>query len=148
MGLGIPIVDEVLNLVNTAVDKIFPDKTKSEEIKGEIQKAVLINEASLIQAVSSIIKVEAEGGWLQRNWRPLLMLTCVFIVANNYIFYPYIILFGGTATVLELPDKLWNLMTIGVGGYVVGRSAEKIVTSTSGKGILSTVSDIFKKNGK
>ena len=28
---------------------------------------------------------------------------------------------------LELPDKLFNLMTIGLGGYVVGRSAEKIV---------------------
>jgi len=26
-----------------------------------------------------------------------------------------------------LPDKLFNLMTIGLGGYVVGRSAEKIV---------------------
>jgi hypothetical protein len=34
---------------------------------------------------------------------------------------------------LELPDKLWNLLTIGVGGYVVGRSAEKIAESYAKK---------------
>ena len=28
--------------------------------------------------------------------------------------------------VLDLPDKLWALMEIGVGGYILGRTAEKI----------------------
>jgi hypothetical protein len=28
--------------------------------------------------------------------------------------------------VLALPDRLWDLMTLGVGGYVVGRTGEKI----------------------
>lgn len=27
---------------------------------------------------------------------------------------------------LDLPDKLWALMEIGVGGYILGRTAEKI----------------------
>jgi hypothetical protein len=27
---------------------------------------------------------------------------------------------------IELPDELWNLLMIGVGGYIVGRSGEKI----------------------
>jgi len=31
--------------------------------------------------------------------------------------------------VLELPGGLWALLTTGVGGYVVGRSGEKIVQS-------------------
>jgi hypothetical protein len=53
------------------------------------------------------------------------MLTIVAIVANNYIIYPYLSLFTDRAMILELPEKLYNLMTIGVGGYIVGRSAEK-----------------------
>jgi len=27
---------------------------------------------------------------------------------------------------IPLPDELWNLLMIGVGGYVIGRSGEKI----------------------
>ena len=27
---------------------------------------------------------------------------------------------------LDLPDALWTLLTIGVGGYTLGRSSEKI----------------------
>jgi len=45
----------------------------------------------------------------------------------NYIVQPYLIMFGINAPVLTLPEDLWGLMKIGVGGYVVGRSAEKIV---------------------
>jgi hypothetical protein len=27
----------------------------------------------------------------------------------------------------RVPERLWSLMQIGIGGYIVGRSAEKIV---------------------
>jgi hypothetical protein len=27
---------------------------------------------------------------------------------------------------LSIPDPMWNLLTIGVGGYIAGRSGEKI----------------------
>jgi hypothetical protein len=35
-------------------------------------------------------------------------------------------MFTDKAIVLELPDKLWNLMLVGVGGYIAGRTGEKI----------------------
>ena len=31
----------------------------------------------------------------------------------------------GTGLMLDLPNELFNLMTVAVGGYVIGRSAEK-----------------------
>jgi len=70
---------------------------------------------------------------MQRNWRPALMWIIIFVIANNYLLAPFlnhiVTLFGGgnILPILELPDKLFNLMTIGLGGYVVGRSAEKII---------------------
>jgi hypothetical protein len=83
-----------------------------------------------IDAKAQIIVAEAQGqSWLQRNWRPMLMLTIIAIIANNYVIYPYITLFGGTATILQLPAELFTLMTIGVGGYVVGRTGEKMITT-------------------
>ena len=84
------------------------------------------------EAQAQVIIAEAQGqSWLQRNWRPILMLTIVFIVANNYVIAPYISLFGYKSLALELPETMWNLMNIGVGGYIVGRSGEKIATAVA-----------------
>lgn len=145
MGLGIPIIDTVLNTVNNVIDKVFPDKTEAEKAKAAIQRAVLEIDRTSIEQSARIVLGEVQGqSWLQRNWRPLLMLSCITIVVNNYILYPYLSLFGVPSLRLELPQQLWDLMKIGVGGYVVGRSAEKIATSVSGRGLLERM---FKKNG-
>ena len=68
------------------------------------------------------------GNWLTANWRPVTMLTFVAIIANNYLLYPYLALFFTNAPMLVIPPDMWELLKIGLGGYVVGRSAEKIVT--------------------
>jgi predicted MFS family arabinose efflux permease len=84
-----------------------------------------------LEAKKEIIVAEAKGGWLQKNWRPILMLSIVAIVVNNYIIYPYLSMFTEKVTMLDLPKQLWNLMLIGVGGYVTGRSGEKIAGKLS-----------------
>ena len=76
--------------------------------------------------------------WLTTTWRPLLMMVVISIIAVNYLVFP-IIAIGYPEVmdnVLELPDQLWDLLTLGVGGYVVGRSGEKMVEkwSNSSKG--------------
>ena len=77
-----------------------------------------------------MIVAEAQGGsWMQRNWRPMTMLTFAAIVANNYLVAPYVQAFGGVAVVLEIPPGMWGLMTMGLGGYVVGRTLEKTGSS-------------------
>ena len=60
------------------------------------------------------------------------MLTITAIVGWNYLIAPIanVILTQAVgepvALSIPLPDELWNLLMIGVGGYVVGRSAEKV----------------------
>lgn len=98
------------------------------QLEAQAEKA----EIAYREAQAKVIIAEAQGqSWLQRNWRPILMLTIVFIVANNYVIAPYISLFGYKSLALELPETMWNLMNIGVGGYIVGRSGEKIATSVA-----------------
>ena len=95
-----------------------------EAIKGkEIDPNKLVDVyLEIAKLQSNIITTEIQGNFLQRSWRPILMLSIVFIVVNNYIMFPY---FPNTFEVLELPEHLWTLLEIGLGGYVVGRSAEK-----------------------
>lgn len=56
------------------------------------------------------------------------MLTIVAIIANNYLLIPWLQVFGVPVALLELPESLYTLMTVGVGGYVAGRTVEKGVS--------------------
>jgi hypothetical protein len=135
----IPIIGKTLESIFSSIDKFIPDKDLAAKIKAEAQLAAMNMDHTEVleqmKAQKDIILGEIQGeSSLQRNWRPILMLTIVFIVANNYILFPYInLFFPGASVILELPTALWNLMQIGVGGYVIGRSGEKIVKSLKDK---------------
>ena len=103
------------------LDKLFT--SKEEKIKAEsIIKQILIEkQLELQQMQTDVIIAEAKGNWLQRSWRPILMLSFGFIVIYVKFLAP---VFGFTIPILEI--EFWELLKIGIGGYVVGRSAEKI----------------------
>ena len=54
------------------------------------------------------------------------MWICIIVIFNNFILMPFINIIFGTSLILSIPDPMWNLLTIGVGGYIAGRSGEKI----------------------
>lgn len=135
---ALPVIGTVVEKILGVVDQAVEDKDQANKLKAEIQtKLMSLDYAALeteINAKANIITAEAKGeSSLQRNWRPILMLTIVAIVANNYIIFPYMELFGFKATMLALPERMWTLMEIGVGGYIIGRSGEKIVKSYKDK---------------
>lgn len=129
---AIPIVGKVLSGVLDLVDQGVEDKDKAAQLKADLtqafEKGDLTRFQVLVESQAKVVLGEIQGqSWLQRNWRPVLMLCIVAIIANNYILFPYLSLFTSKVVILDLPEKLYNLMTIGVGGYVVGRSAEKAI---------------------
>ena len=103
------------------LDKLFT--SKEEKIKAEnVIKQILIEKQLELQKMQTeIIVTEAKGNWLQRSWRPMLMLAFGFIVIYVKFLAPVFNL-----TIPELEIEFWELLKIGIGGYVVGRSAEKI----------------------
>lgn len=124
----INLLTTLLPSVFGTVDKLITDKDKANELKAAIQEQILSNDAEALKAATQIIVSEAQGhSWLQRNWRPMMMVMFGAIVANNYILYPYLSLFTDKVVVLDVPADLWDLIKLGLGGYVIGRSAEKIV---------------------
>lgn len=100
----------------------------------ELQGQLELIAARLDEIKASVIIAELQSGaWLAQNWRPLTMLTFVAIIANNYILYPYLSLFWSEAPMLTIPSDMWGLLKIGLGGYVLGRSGEKIAKALKGK---------------
>ena len=108
------------------LDKLFT--SKEEKIKAEnVIKQILVQKQLELQRMQTeIIVTEAKGNWLQRSWRPILMLAFGFIVIYVKFLAP---VFG--LTIPELENEFWNLLQIGIGGYVIGRTGEKMMKSYS-----------------
>ncbi len=122
----LPVVTTIVSKVADLIDQKVEDKDLANKLKAEIQTDILTKEYSRIEreldAQKAIIVAEATGhSWLQRNWRPITMLVFVYIIAHNYIIAP---LFG--LQELAIPPDMWSLLKIGLGGYVIGRSVEKV----------------------
>lgn len=122
---AIPIIGEVVDGVMGLIDQNVEDKDKARETKAVITTALLNADLSKfsqqINAQAKIVTAEAQGeSWFQRNWRPVVMLTFAGLIVAHWL--------GWTAP--NLGEKqilsLLDLVKIGLGGYVVGRSGEKI----------------------
>ena len=120
----IGILGAVAPMVKTlfsTIDKTIDNKAEAEKIKQNIQQQLLSGQLKELEAQASIITAEAKGGWLQRNWRPMLMLTFAGLVVAHW--------FGFTAPNIpeSVQNSLLNIVLVGMGGYIVGMSGEKII---------------------
>jgi hypothetical protein len=130
IGALLPILTP---LIGDVVKRVLPeDKDKRADIEREINMTLLKNSQSIENAAASVVLAEAKSEHkITAIWRPLLMITITAIVAWNFLFAQLIELavhvFTGDQIPLaiDLPSELWTLLTVGVGGYVGGRSAEK-----------------------
>ena len=53
------------------VDDVVENKDEANRLKFEIQRPLIENKSSELEASAKIVLAEAQGSWLQRNWRPL-----------------------------------------------------------------------------
>lgn len=120
------LTGDLFKSIGGVIDTIFTNDEERQLAKNQILEKLVEKSHELEQMKSSIILSETKGNFLQRSWRPILMLSFGFIVMYAKFVAPA---FGLPTAPLE--GDFWNLLQIGVGGYVVGRSAEKIVQDIS-----------------
>jgi len=92
------------------------------ELQQALQAAVLERTSEIEKAAAEVVKTEAQSqSWLQRTWRPITMLVFVALIVARWL--------GWSAANLAEAEalKLWDIVEIGLGGYVIGRSAEKVL---------------------
>lgn len=132
--MAIPAILGALGPAFDLIDDLFTSDEERAEAKQKVAQLAQHGELKYLESASNIIVAEAKSEHpLTSQWRPITMLVFVAIIANNYIVYPYLSLFWPTAPVLEIPADMWALLKIGLGGYVVGRSGEKIAGAFGNK---------------
>ena len=109
-----------LDAGKTIIDKIWPDAGEMERQKVQMALAIYSSQAE-------IVKAEAQSQhWLAACWRPILMLTFGGLIVARWL--------GWSAPNISEAEilKLWEIVQFGLGGYVVGRSVEKVIPSIAG----------------
>ena len=114
----------VVKEVGKVIDNLFTSDEERLKAKNEIFKVLQEQQLELQKLQTEIVLAEANGNWLQRSWRPILMLSFGFIVIYVKFVAPLFSL-----PIPPLENEFWNLLQLGIGGYVVGRSAEKIASN-------------------
>lgn len=120
-------ISDVLGHFITSPEERFQAQVKLTEIATNYQLAVLEADKEFAVQQATVITAEAKSeSWIARNWRPVTMLVFVYIIAHNYIFATLFHL-----TVVPIPPDMWDLLKLGLGGYIAGRSVEKISDSVA-----------------
>lgn len=125
-----------LGLVQGPVAKILDayvsDVALRRKLTAEIETQTLGYFSRTAELGAEVVLAEtASEHWLSRSWRPLLMLMLMgFLLLVGFVL-PLADLIAGERVPFEprwqaLPDGFWQFLTVGAGGYIGGRSLEKV----------------------
>ena len=117
-------VKGVVSAVGEVIERLTLPSREKKQLETDLLRVFIEWEQRVMEARSAVLVEEARGSWLQRSWRPLVMLTfAVIVLVGTFTSLP----------ILEDTSRFWDLLEIGLGGYVVGWSGNKIVQAFTGK---------------
>ena len=109
---------EMIDNVHTSTEEKLEQKAKLLDLQVNFMEQGLQYELAQLEAKSRIIEAEAKSDHLLTAiWRPVTMLVFLgLVVCDQFGILPF-----------RLAAEAWTLLQLGLGGYVVGRSVEKVV---------------------
>lgn len=122
MAIWSMLVKPISEVVNNIIDKVAPDAGAAAAMKASFMSELLSANVKGLEAQTSVILAEANGdSWLQRNWRPVVMLWLMALISAYW--------FGLTPKGIteDIALSMFSLVKLGLGGYVVGRTGEKMM---------------------
>lgn len=128
MPLGLDlgkIAGDVIDSLADGADSLFTSKEERKKAKLALRSRLLDHREKLASERSAVIQSETSGSWYQRAWRPFVMLVFVAVIVGHWFGY------AGGGIDPSIQAQLYQTIKLGLGGYVLGRSAEKIAPSLS-----------------
>jgi hypothetical protein len=132
----VSLITTVISLLKgplgAVIDHYISDLEVRQKLKAEIETSLMDTLAKAADAEGNVIIAEINSShWLTSNWRPLLMLMFMGFLVLVGVIIPAMDLIAGHPIPYqprwqELPTGFWDFLSIGVGGYIGGRSLEKI----------------------
>jgi hypothetical protein len=141
IGDAIKGIGNIIDEFSTTEEERADAKAKLLDIENNLVSKIVEHESEMLRAKSDVIIAEAKSeSKLANSWRPILMLSITAILVHKYILYPWLMwIMGPGIPQLDLPPELFTLLTFGVGGYVVGRSGEKITETIKASKSVNTI---------
>lgn len=103
------------------------------QLRRDIEKTLLGTFKEVSQVQADVIMAEMKGeNWMQRNWRPVTAVAFAFIVFFYGILLPVAVDWFGAPPVRvgdELLHWIMDAVMLCLGGYIGGRTLEKIVST-------------------
>ena len=134
---SIPIIGKIFDKTVDIIDKVVSDKDLATKIKGELASADFSLLSKELDAQTLTLAAELAGTGIQRSWRPHLMYLMMFFLVWIIVIVPLFGIAGIEIPVKEslenVPDQMWTMLTVGLGGYTVFRSGEKMVSAWAKK---------------
>lgn len=113
-------VTNLVSAVGNIVNRLTLPGREKKQLETDILRLLIAVEEKTISEQAAAIREEARGNWLQRSWRPIVMLVfTVIVLAGTFLNLP----------ILSDTSRFWDLLEIGLGGYIIGRGGEQLVSS-------------------
>jgi hypothetical protein len=109
---------ELIDELHTSTDEKNKHKERLLSVQAAAMQTVFDYEKASLEGQQKIVMAEAQSEhWVTATWRPITMLTMLSLALGDSL--------GWLPNPLK--DEAWMLLQLGIGGYVVARSGEKIV---------------------
>jgi hypothetical protein len=123
------ILGEIIKPVAGLIDSLHTSDEEKLEAKAKLRLLSIQAEAQLleyqqaeVEAKAKIIVAEAGSNWYTASWRPTLMYCFILIFLYSI---PAAIFHWPGVDFSGIPERAWTMLTLGIGGYVGGRTVEK-----------------------
>lgn len=126
----------VFGLLRGPLAKVLESYVSDLELRrrlaAELETQLLTHLSKNAELGAGIVLAEVNSEhWLTRSWRPLLMVMLMGFLVLAGLILPLADLVAGQPIRFEprwslLPDGFWDFLSIGMGGYIGGRSLEKV----------------------
>jgi hypothetical protein len=120
--------------VNKILDLYVKDLELRRKLQAELEGSLITHVGQSLELQQSLVLAEIQSErWLTATWRPLLMVLMMGFLVLVGLVLPLADLAAGKPIPWNprwsaLPDGFWQFLSVGVGGYIGGRSLEKIAT--------------------
>ena len=133
-------ISAVFGFLGTAVGGLFGFKgDQARTVQKALETLKGLNDAeaqSVVAQAEAIAAILSNGSFLERNWRAVFMCILIAILVASFFGYipPHF-----NDPLSPMMERIFNLLEIGLGGYIVRYGVRDIVREFNIAGILKQI---------
>ena len=114
------------------LDAYISDTELRRKLAAELETQFMSHLSKSAELGANVVLAETQSEhWLTRSWRPIFMLLLMGFLVLVGLVLPLADLAAGHPIPFEprwqlLPAGFWDFLSVGMGGYIGGRSLEKV----------------------